>query len=219
MTGMQGSILFDLDGTLTDPFIGITGSLQYALAEMGREPPPRDALRRYIGPPIYQTFMEMFGDEEKATQALEHYRRRYGEKGKFENELIPGIMEVLDDAARAGRAMFVATSKLRSHAVDIIEHFGLARFFRHVHGSEADGTRADKGELVRYILKTEGLDPSRVVMIGDRLHDVKGAAKNGVASIGVLWGFGDQAEHEEAGATRIASSPAELPGLVAELIG
>ncbi|MEQ1942677.1 HAD hydrolase-like protein [Mesorhizobium sp. VNQ89] len=213
------AVLFDLDGTLTDPFVGITGTLQHAIREMGHLPPPADDLRRYIGPPIHKTFLAMFGDEVLATQALGHYRQRYGEVGKFENELIPGIVEALETAARQGQTMFVATSKLKSHAIDIIDHFGLTRFFGHVHGSEADGTRADKGELIRYILKTEGLDPARTVMIGDRLHDVVGAAKNGMPAIGVLWGFGDRAELEAAGAARVADQPAELSGMIAELVG
>jgi len=213
------AVLFDLDGTLTDPFIGITGTMQHAIRQMGHEAPPADDLRRYIGPPIHHTFLSMFGEEELATQALGHYRQRYGEVGKFENELIPGIVDALEAAVAQGRTLFVATSKLKAHAIDIIDHFGLTRFFRHVHGSEADGTRADKGELIAYILKTEGLDPARTVMIGDRLHDVVGAAKNGVPAIGVLWGFGDRAELEGAGAARVAGQPAELKGMIAELAG
>ena len=180
------AVLFYLDGTLTDPFIGITGSLQHAIGEMGREPPPRDELRRFIGPPIHQTFLAIFGDEALASQALGHYRKRYGEVGKFENELISGIVEALQAAVEAEQTLFVATSKLKSHAIDIIEHFNLSGFFRGIHGSEPDGTRADKGELIRHILETEGLAAGRSVMIGDRLHDVVGATKNELPAIGVL---------------------------------
>ena len=118
-------------------------------------------------------------------------------------------------AVRSG----VATSKLETYSIDIIDHFGLARFFRRVHGSALDGSRADKGELIRHILQTEGLDPRRTVMIGDRLHDVLGAAMNDVGTIGVLWGFGDRAELEGAGAARIAANPAELPDMVGSMIG
>jgi phosphoglycolate phosphatase len=216
---MPGSILFDLDGTLTDPFVGITSSIQHALRQMGKEPPPSEELRRYIGPPLQANFMEMLGDEAMAIEAVGFYRQRYGEVGKFENELIPGILEALQTVKDAGHTLFVATSKLETYSLDIIDHFGLAPFFRRVHGSALDGSRADKGELIRYILLTEGLDPRRTVMIGDRLHDAHGAARNDVQAIGVLWGFGDRAELEGAGAARIAASPAELPGMIGSMIG
>jgi phosphoglycolate phosphatase len=216
---MPGSILFDLDGTLTDPFVGITSSIQHALRQMGQEPPPSEELRRYIGPPLQTNFMEILGDEAMAIEAVGFYRQRYGEVGKFENELIPGITEALQKIADAGHTLFVATSKLETYSLDIIDHFGLAPFFRRVHGSALDGSRADKGELIRYILLTEGLDPRRTVMIGDRLHDAHGAARNDVLMIGVLWGFGDRAELEGAGAARIAANPAELPDMIGGLIG
>jgi phosphoglycolate phosphatase len=216
---MPGSILFDLDGTLTDPFVGITSSIQHALRQMGKEPPPSEELRRYIGPPLQTNFMEILGDEAMAIEAVGFYRQRYGEIGKFENELIPGITEALQTMKDAGHTLFVATSKLETYSLDIIDHFGLAPFFRRVHGSALDGSRADKGELIRYIMLTEGLDPRRTVMIGDRLHDAHGAARNDVRTIGVLWGFGDRAELEGAGAARIAASPAELPDMIGSMIG
>jgi phosphoglycolate phosphatase len=219
MAEMPASILFDLDGTLTDPFTGITNSLQHALTTMGIEPPPSQELRRYIGPPLQATFLEILGDEGRAADALGHYRQRYGEVGKFENVLIPDIVDALDVLSSEGYALFVATSKLETYSRDIIDHFGLARFFRTVHGSALDGSRADKGELIRHILDAEGLDPRRTVMIGDRLHDAHGAAKNDVKAIGVLWGFGDRSELEEAGVARIATSPAELPDMVAGMLG
>ncbi len=219
MAQMPGSILFDLDGTLTDPFTGITNSLQHALTTMGMEPPPAQELRRYIGPPLQATFREILGDEGRAADALGHYRQRYGEVGKFENVLIPDIVDALEVLSDRGYGLFVATSKLETYSRDIVDHFGLARFFRTVHGSALDGSRADKGELIRHILDAEGLDPSRTVMIGDRLHDAHGAAKNGVKAIGVLWGFGDRSELEEAGVTSIASSPAELPQMISAMLG
>jgi phosphoglycolate phosphatase len=214
-----GAVLFDLDGTLTDPFVGITGSMRHALSRMGLEAPPPEEMRRYIGPPLQATFLEIFGDADMAARALGFYRERYGEVGKFENELIPGITDVLRTLTEAGHALFVATSKLESYSIDIIDHFGLAGFFRRVHGSALDGSRADKGELIRHILSTEGLDPQRTVMIGDRLHDAHGAARNDVRAIGVLWGFGDRAELEGAGVARIAASPAELPDMVGGMLG
>jgi len=219
MAGKPASILFDLDGTLTNPFTGITNSLRHALVTMGLEPPAPEDLRRYIGPPLQATFLDILGDEDSAADALGHYRKRYGEVGKFENELIPGVVDALQRLRDEGYAMFVATSKLETYSLDIIDHFGLASFFLKVHGSALDGARADKGELIRHILDAEGLDPSRTVMIGDRLHDAHGATKNDVKAIGVLWGFGDKSELEEAGVARIAASPAELPGMVRDLIG
>lgn len=212
------AVLFDLDGTLTDPFIGITNSMQHALREMGKDAPAPAELRRYIGPPLQATFLEIFGDEAMAAQALGFYRRRYGAVGKFENELIPGIANALQAIADAGHTLFVATSKLEAYSLDIIEHFGLTRFFRRVHGSALDGSRADKGDLIRHILSIERLDATQTVMIGDRLHDAHGAAKNGLRTIGVLWGFGDRAELEGAGVAGIATSPDELPGLVNAMI-
>jgi phosphoglycolate phosphatase len=216
---MPGSVLFDLDGTLTDPFIGITSSIQHALRQMGHEPPASEELRRYIGPPLQANFMEMLGDEALAAQAVGFYRERYGDVGKFENELIPGITDVLQTMTNAGYTLFVATSKLETYSIDIIDHFGLSPFFRRVYGSALDGSRADKGELIRHIVHTEGLDPQQTVMIGDRLHDAHGAAVNDIRAVGVLWGFGDRAELEGAGAARIAASPAELLDIVGAMIG
>jgi phosphoglycolate phosphatase len=216
---MPGSVLFDLDGTLTNPFTGITNSMQHALREVGLEPPLVDQLRRYIGPPLQVTFREILGDDARAAEALGHYRRRYGETGKFENELIPGVVEAVQTLSDSGYRLFVATSKLETYSVDIIEHFGLAPFFQRVHGSALDGSRADKGELIRHILETERLDPRQTVMIGDRLHDALGAAMNDVRTIGVLWGFGDREELEGAGAAGIVESPDELPEMVSGMLG
>jgi phosphoglycolate phosphatase len=216
---MPGSVLFDLDGTLTNPFTGITNSMQHALREVGLEPPLVEQLRRYIGPPLQVTFREILGDDARAAEALGHYRQRYGETGKFENELIPGIVEAVQTLSESGYGLFVATSKLETYSIEIIDHFGLAPFFQRVHGSALDGSRADKGELIHHILQTEGLDPRQTVMIGDRLHDALGAASNDVRTIGVLWGFGDREELEGAGAAGIAGSPAQLPGMVRDVIG
>ena len=218
MTATSGSVLFDLDGTLTNPFVGITTLDAACAAPDGAGAAAAEELRRYIGPPLQATFLEMFGDEALAAQALGLYRQRYGEVGKFENELIPGIDDVVQTLTDAGYTLFVATSKLETYSIDIIDHFGLTPFFRRVHGSALDGSRADKGELIRHILRPKGSIPGRTVMIGDRLHDVHGAASNDVRTIGVLWGFGDRAELEGAGAARIAASPAELPDMVASMM-
>jgi phosphoglycolate phosphatase len=217
----QTALLFDLDGTLTDPFVGITRSLQFALETLGHPVPEASALRIHIGPPLQVTFPRLLASDDTALAAegLRLYRQRYAETGKFENVLIDGMPEVLAQFVEAGHFLAVATSKLESYSREIIDHFDLSRFFQEVHGSELDGTRTDKGDLIRHIVATHGLDPARTLMIGDRMHDVVGAAKNSVRAIGVLWGFGDRAELQDAGAAAIATSPDDLPGLVDRLLG
>ncbi len=205
---------------MTDPFVGISTSMQYALEKMGRPIPLAEELRRYIGPPLQVTFPALLASDDPAlaAEALGHYRERYSGPGKFENELIDGIEDAVKSLANSGHELFVATSKLESYSVDIVEYFGLMPYFKAVHGSRLDGSNANKAELIQHIIATENIDPARTVMIGDRLHDVHGAAANGIKTIGVLWGFGDRAELEEAGAARIATRPDELPRLVEELL-
>lgn len=217
----QITVLFDLDGTLTNPFVGISRSMQYALEQMGYPVPEADTLRRYIGPPLQVTFPQLLASDDPAlaAQALQHYRTRYADLGKFENDLIPGIPEAVAKLHAQGARLFVATSKLEVYSIDIVAHFDLSRYFGAVYGSQLDGSRADKGELIRHIVETEKLDPARTIMIGDRLHDIHGAAKNDIRTIGVLWGFGDRAELEQAGAAAIAETPDQLPGFVETLLG
>jgi phosphoglycolate phosphatase len=214
------AVLFDLDGTLTNPFLGISRSIQYALQTLGYPVPEAESLRAYIGPPLQVTFPKLLASDDAALSAecLRLYRSRYADVGKFENELIPGIVEAVASLADAGYFLAVATSKLETYSREIVEHFGLAPFFDEIYGSQLDGSRADKGELIAYIVKTERLDPANSVMIGDRLHDVVGAKKNGMKAIGVLWGFGDRAELENAGAAAIAERPDALAGLIAGIL-
>lgn len=216
----RAAVLFDLDGTLTDPFVGITSSMQYALGKMGRPIPSVDALRIHIGPPLQVTLPKLLESDDPALalQALTYYRERYSGPGKFENEIIPGIPEAVRAIAGRGYFLAVATSKLESYSIEIVDHFRLKPFFEAVHGSRLDGSNANKADLIRHIIETEGLSPARTVMIGDRLHDVVGATANGVPTIGVLWGFGDRAELEKAGAARIAETPSDLPRLVEGLM-
>lgn len=216
----QAALLFDLDGTLTNPFVGITRCMQHALGKLGRPIPDAETLRIYIGPPLQVTFPKLLQSDDAALSAecLRLYRERYATHGKFENELIAGIPEAVSGFAASGHFLAVATSKLETYSVDIVEHFGLLPHFSSVHGSQLDGSRADKSELIRHILAAEDLDPGRTIMIGDRLHDVVGAARNGVRTVGVLWGFGDRAELEGAGAAAIAAAPAELPAIVQRLL-
>ena len=210
------AVLFDLDGTMTDPFEGITRSIQYALEKMGRIAPAADDLRWCIGPPLTEGFKVLLETEDAAAigRAIQLYRERYTTVGKFENRVIDGIPQTLEGFADAGYRLIVATSKPRSYTLDILDHFDLARHFDAVHGSELDGRNSDKADLIRHIVRQEAVEPAAATMIGDRLHDIVGANANKVASIGVLWGYGDRAELEGAGAGRIAERPEDLPALV-----
>lgn len=212
--------LFDLDGTLTDPFEGITLSIRYAMEKLGRIAPAADDLRWCIGPPLSDAFRVLLdtGDDAVAQQAVMLYRERYATVGKLENRVIEGVPEMLARVSDSGVLMAVATSKLISYAGDILDHFGLRRWFQSLYGSDPDGRNADKSELIRHAVASEKLDPSRTVMIGDRSHDIVGANANHVASIGVLWGYGDRAELEGAGATHLAGRPDDLPALVRALL-
>jgi phosphoglycolate phosphatase len=203
---------FDLDGTLTNPKPGITRCIQYALARLGYPVPHEDELVWCIGPPLHASFKTFLGTDELAHRAIELYRERFRDVGLYENEAYAGIDETLSAVAATGRRMFVATSKPKIYADRIVEHFGLGRHFEHVFGSELDGTRADKAELLAYALGETRADPARAIMIGDRSHDVTAARKNGMTAIGVLYGYGTLTELTEAGADHLcAAHPDVVP--------
>ncbi|MBA4029691.1 MAG: HAD family hydrolase [Planctomyces sp.] len=208
--------LFDLDGTLTNPFQGITGCIQYALSELGHSPPPREELRWCIGPPLRSSFAEILStnDPGHLDECLAKYRERFSTIGLYENRLIDGMVDVLNSLQGERRHLWVATSKPSVYARRIIEHFGLAPYFQSIHGSELDGTRTNKVELIAHLLRTEGISPSDAVMIGDREHDVIGAKANGLPVIGVLWGYGSHEELVASGADEICETPAELRHLL-----
>ncbi|MGB9198634.1 MAG: HAD hydrolase-like protein [Terriglobales bacterium] len=210
------NILFDLDGTLTDPRDGIVRCIQYALDKLGLPPRSEADLLHCIGPPLRESFAELLGtpDCAKLDHAINIYRERYSTIGLFENEVYAGIPEALCALSARGDALFVATSKPEIYAQQILEHFGLATYFRHVWGCELNGTRADKGELIAHLLDQEKLRPLDTVMIGDRLHDAVGARANGVFPIGVLWGYGDEAELIAAQCKMLVRAPEELSRLV-----
>lgn len=212
---MINTVFFDLDGTLTDPKIGITTSIQYALEKLNLPVPTQDELTWCIGPPLRTSFVALLGGEEHADQALALYRERFGDVGLFENALYAGIEETLTTLTASGRKLFVATSKAHVYADRIIDHFGLRKYFEHVFGPELDGTRADKSDLLRYALEKTSTDPARAIMIGDRKHDVIGAANNGMTTIGVLYGYGSREELMKAGAAYLCATPGEIPGLIA----
>lgn len=201
-------ILFDLDGTLTDPEVGITRSVDYSLRHFGIETDDIRTLRKFIGPPLLDSFRDFYGfSTEKAAEAVEKYRERFSVTGIFENEPYPGIYELLEKLKASGFTLAVASSKPEVFTRRIIEHFDLAPYFTEVCGSELDGSRTDKAEVIAYALGKLGSPaPDCTVMVGDRKHDIVGAKKNGLTSIGVLYGFGDDAELRDAGADHIAAS-------------
>ena len=209
---MSKYVYFDLDGTLTDPFEGISNSVAYALERLGRERPADEKLRRFIGPPLLETFGELIGHEQ-APRALEYFRERFSELGWRENVLYPGIRESLEAITAAGHSCFVATTKPHVFASRIVEHFELSPHFTAIYGSELDGTRTDKTELLRYAQRKQSAGVS-TVMIGDRHHDIVGALNNGFRAIGVTWGYGTADELMGAGADCLATTPAELAGLL-----
>jgi phosphoglycolate phosphatase len=213
---MPTHVYFDLDGTLTDPFEGITKCILYALDQLGFPHPSDEYLHSCIGPPLYNTFPEMVG-KDLTLKAIDLYRERFDEIGWLENKPYDGIHDALAAVAATGCTMFVATSKPRIAAGRIIEHFEMGKFFDRVFGCELDGTHADKADLLGFAIG-ENPEASSRIMIGDRKHDLIGAIANAIQPIGVSYGYGSHDELNAAGATAIADSPAELADVVRNLI-
>lgn len=210
-------LLFDLDGTLTDPAQGITNSFIYAFKYFGMKVPSYEELCSFIGPPLKDTFRALGFDDEKVNLGVKKYREYFSEKGLFENRVYEGIPELLQKLKDSGYRLFVATSKPEDFSVRIAERFGFAKFFEKICGSCLDETRTRKAEVIEYALECAGITESRkseVLMIGDRHHDIDGAKENGIESCGVLFGYGDRKEHEEAGADFIAETIADLADLL-----
>ena len=209
-------LLFDLDGTLTDTFPGITKCIQYALTCLGHSPPSAESLRWCIGPPLKSSLIALLGplDAHRADEGMALYRERFSTAGLFENRLYSDIEHTLDELKKCGHSLGVATSKPTVFAERIIDRFGLRGYFETIDGSELDGTRSDKTLLIASILEREEIKRSSVVMIGDREHDMRGAYENGVAGLGVLWGYGTREELEDASAYACAAAPSELATLI-----
>ena len=209
---MYHSILFDLDGTLTDPAEGITNSVMYALKQYGIEENDRTKLYSFIGPPLVDSFMEKYGfSEEKAREATAYFREYFREKGIFENVPYEGMTECLAALKQRGRTLILATSKPEVFAKMILERFGFAPYFDYVFGASMDETRTRKDEVIAYALSGAGIeDPSDCVMVGDRKHDVLGAKANGMDAVGVLFGYGSREELTEAGARYIAETVEDI---------
>ena len=211
--GEPTHVYFDLDGTLTDPYVGITQCILYALDKLGFPHPSDEYLHSCIGPSLYVTFPELVG-EELTPRAVDLYRERFDDVGWLENKPYDGIHEALASVADSGCLLYVATSKPRIAASRIVEHFEMSRYFEKVYGCELDGTRSNKADLLKYAIG-ENPDASSRTMIGDRKHDLIGALANGIRPVGVSYGYGSPDELRAAGATAIANSPAEIPAIIA----
>lgn len=197
-------ILFDLDGTLTNPQRGITNSVKYALEYFGIPVYDNASLNKYIGPPLRQSFMEFAGlSEEQSRMAMIKYREYFGPKGIFENKVYEGIPKLLQSLKSEGNKIILATSKPWIYAEMILKKFDLKKYFDFVAGSELNGVRTNKADVIAYAIDRYNIDIKNALMIGDRKHDIEGAVKNGLKTIGVLYGFGDYEELKEAGADYI----------------
>jgi len=205
------AFFFDLDGTLTDPKPGITGCIQYALERLKRPVPEADELEWCIGPPLLDNFERLVGSKE-AQAGVDLYRERFSEVGLFENEVYPGIDDALAEAAALGAELYVASSKPLVFVRRILDHFELTPRFRGVFGSELDGRRTDKVDLLRYALEQTEVDGQTATMIGDRGVDSIGAQANEMGFLGVLYGYGSVEELRDTGAHRWVEAPEDLIG-------
>lgn len=210
------TVLFDLDGTLTDSSPGIINSLIYAFDKMSWETPDDEVLNKFHGPPLVYSFEEFCGmDAEQAKQAADFYRERYKDYCVIENSLYDGIYDVLEQLKNAGKTLAVATTKPEVMAEKIVSHFGIRKFFTAVCGAAPDGSNGRKADIIRNALEKCGEDDlGQAVMIGDRFYDIDGAKEVGIASIGALFGYGSRPELEEAGADYIASEPDEIAKII-----
>ena len=205
------TLLFDLDGTLTDPYEGITRCVQYALSCQGIAVADRRQLAAFIGPPLKAAFREHYAlSDADADRAVQDYRVRFGDVGMYENTVYDGIVDLLEQLRASGRQLFVATSKPWFYARQIVEHFGLDEYFGQVYGSELDGKRTEKSVLIAHVLREEGLRPEETLMIGDRRFDVLGARHNGVPAAAVSYGYGCIEELVEAGPDHVFDTPNDI---------
>lgn len=210
------TVLFDLDGTLTDPGVGITNSIMYALNKFGIHVRDRKSLYSFIGPPLTESFSRQFGfSPSKAQQAVEYYREYFADRGIYENILYEGTDKMLAALCNAGKRLITATSKPEIFAVKVLEYFDIKKYFAYVAGADMHGRRSEKTAVIRYAATTCLLsDTSKCVMVGDRENDVNGARANGMDSIGVLYGYGSAEELSSAGADYLAATQADVCGII-----
>lgn len=221
---MRDYILFDLDGTLTDPKEGITKSVQYALAHYGIQVDDLDSLIPFIGPPLMDSFKKFYGFQpDRAREGVLVYREYFTEKGWCENKVFPGIVQMLEELRKAGKKLYVATSKPEVFALKILKHFELLEYFDGVGGADLEEKRSRKADVISYLLERERIpfytqeERKNILMVGDREHDVLGAAQEGLDCVGVLYGYGSPRELEESGAFALAGSVEELKNLLLKL--
>ena len=208
-------LFFDLDGTLTESGPGIINCVKYALEKFGIDETDMAKLRKFIGPPLVDSFMALYGFSEKdAREAMRLYRERFGTIGIFENSAYAGITEELQKLKSAGKKLYVATGKPEIYVPRILEKYGLAKFFEFAGGSDIEETRSQKWQIIDFVIRECHLEreaaEGKVVMIGDRKHDIDGAKKTGILSLGVLWGYGSRSELEEHGADHIIEKVPDL---------
>ena len=216
---MKKYILFDLDGTVTDPMIGITKSVQYALRKFNIEVENLNDLCKFIGPPLKDSFMNFYGfNEEDALKAITFYREYFSVTGLYENVVYENFEDILISLKEQNKSLIIATSKPTVFAEKILEHFNLKKYFDFIAGSNLDNTRTKKADVISYALEQQGLtEASEMIMIGDREHDVIGAKALGIESIGVLHGYGSYEELSNSGATYIVKDVKELKSLLMSL--
>ena len=209
-------VLFDLDGTLTDPGLGITNSVMYALKKFNIEVEDRTSLYKFIGPPLRDSFDKYYHlSDEEITRAVAYYREYFSVKGIYENTMYDGIAELLEQIKDSGRKVVLATSKPEEFAAEILRYFRIDQYFDFIAAATMDGTRNSKADVIAYALESCSVtDLSSVVMIGDREYDINGAKEAGIDSIGVLYGYGSREELENAGATYIAESVTDIISLI-----
>lgn len=211
------TILFDLDGTLSDPADGIVSALRYAFQKMELAECDEKVLLQFIGPPLAESFQHFCGlSSEEIDQAIHYYREYFSEKGLFENRLYDGISGLLQELKKAGKKLIIATSKPEFYAQPIVEYFGISADFDFIAGATLDGSRSKKADVIAYALSATQTAPDEAVMVGDRKFDIDGAKQNRLDSIGVLYGYGSREELDKAGATQIVRNVEELRGVLLE---
>lgn len=214
-------IFFDLDGTITESAPGIMASVRYSLEKMGYPSDDLDKIRKFIGPPLKESYMRFYGmTEEQANQAILCYREYYADKGIFENSVYDGMTDSLQLLKSAGKHLVMATSKPEDYAKLIAEHFGFAKYFEVICGATMDEKLVEKADIIAYAMETLGLGDDKknqILMVGDRRHDIHGAKVNGLKSMGVLFGYGDLAELQGAGADYIVELPSEVGTAILEM--
>ena len=213
------AILVDLDGTLTDPAAGIIAAVRHAVREAGREPPAPEELRWVIGPALRHTFPRLLGDGCDVEKAVADYRAHYGAGGLFDAAVYDGVFDAMAALRARPARLLVCTAKPEHYARRVLDYFDLSKAFDAVYGPDLEGKLDDKGDLIAHMLEREGFDPTRAVMIGDRGSDVAAAARHGIPTVGVLWGYGDADELREAGAAALCAAPGDLTGTVGKVLG